>query len=250
MFPKFARPFALQGAAVIITLSLAWPYYGLHGRALPWLATSLVIGGMALLLASFMHYTWPARMLHGVFMPGIWLLQERALEWALVLIPISSLLIYRLALSTQKALSAADQDAIKILFELLGERPWGQVMAWGNEVSNIITPLAQALPEYHFTVIEEDRQQALSQRLLNFGRANLVWLASPANALELARYDVLYVALDPLSLSRFADKARKELSSEKLLISRNHAIPGLVPIRIIELASDGEQALYCYRVRR
>ncbi|MCE1181309.1 MAG: class I SAM-dependent methyltransferase [Rhodocyclales bacterium] len=250
MLPQLARPIALQGASVIITLSLAWPYYGLHGRPLPWLATSLVIGGIALLLAMSMRYTWPARLLHAALMPTIWLLQELALEWALLLIPIISLLVYRFALSRQKPLTPADQQAIKTLHELIGERPWGEVLAVGDGVSSLFTPLTQHLPEHQFTVIEQDRQQALIQRLLNFGCANLTWLNSTCDDLELAHYDVLYVALDPSALVRFADKARQTLSPEKLLISRNHALPGLVPLRITELAGDEEQALYCYRVRR
>jgi quinol-cytochrome oxidoreductase complex cytochrome b subunit len=41
------RQLALQGAAVILVLSLAWPYFGLQGEAMPWGATSLLIGGVA-----------------------------------------------------------------------------------------------------------------------------------------------------------------------------------------------------------
>jgi hypothetical protein len=35
------RQLALQGAAVILVLSLAWPYFGWQSDAMPWLETSL-----------------------------------------------------------------------------------------------------------------------------------------------------------------------------------------------------------------
>ncbi len=67
-----SRQIALQGAAIIAVLSLAWPYFGWRGEALPWPETSFVIGFVALTFATISRQPWPWRLLHALFMPLIW----------------------------------------------------------------------------------------------------------------------------------------------------------------------------------
>ena len=61
------RQFALQGAAVILVLSIPWPYYGWSATALPWQQTSLLIGAVALFLASISRQPWWWRVIHAGF---------------------------------------------------------------------------------------------------------------------------------------------------------------------------------------
>ena len=72
MFSPPLRQLALQGAAVILVLSLTWPYFGVQGEALPWRETSLAIGGVALLFATLSRQTWWWRLIHALFMPLVW----------------------------------------------------------------------------------------------------------------------------------------------------------------------------------
>ena len=51
--PHF-RQLALQFAALMAVLSLAWPYYGVRGEPLPWGHVALAIGIVAALLATFL----------------------------------------------------------------------------------------------------------------------------------------------------------------------------------------------------
>ena len=44
------RQLALQGAAIILVLSLAWPYFGWTAEAMPWRETALAIGGTGYML--------------------------------------------------------------------------------------------------------------------------------------------------------------------------------------------------------
>jgi hypothetical protein len=69
------RQLALQGAAAILVLSLAWPYFGVQGEALPWQETSLAIGGVALLFATLSRQPWWWRVIHAGFMPLVWFTQ-------------------------------------------------------------------------------------------------------------------------------------------------------------------------------
>jgi hypothetical protein len=66
------RQLALQGAAIILVLSLAWPYFGWKAEALPWRETSLTIGAVAFALATLSRQPWPWRLIHALFMPLAW----------------------------------------------------------------------------------------------------------------------------------------------------------------------------------
>ena len=69
-----ARQIALQGASVILVLSLAWPYFGWKAEAMPWRETSFAIGGVAFALASLSRQPWPWRFAQALVMPLAWAL--------------------------------------------------------------------------------------------------------------------------------------------------------------------------------
>lgn len=69
-----ARQLALQGAAVILVLSLAWPYCAWQAMPLPWPETALAIGTVAFVFASLSGQPWPWRIIHAIFMPLAWYL--------------------------------------------------------------------------------------------------------------------------------------------------------------------------------
>lgn len=60
--PSHYRQLALQGAAIIVVLSLAWPYFGWKAEPMPWRETAFAIGGVA-----FFSRRWPASPGHCVF---------------------------------------------------------------------------------------------------------------------------------------------------------------------------------------
>ncbi|MGA9395679.1 MAG: hypothetical protein WCA83_08710 [Azonexus sp.] len=68
------RQLALQGAAIILVLSLAWPYFGWTAEAMPWRETALAIGGVALVFATLTRQPWPWRIMHAIVMPMAWYL--------------------------------------------------------------------------------------------------------------------------------------------------------------------------------
>ena len=68
------RQIALQGAAVVLVLSLAWPYFGWRAEPLPWGETRLAIGAAAFAFASAARQPWPWRVTHLLAMPLAWAL--------------------------------------------------------------------------------------------------------------------------------------------------------------------------------
>ena len=110
------RQLALQGAAAILVLSLAWPYFGVQGEALPWLETSLAIGGVALLFATLSRQPWWWRVIHAGFMPLVWFTQSLAIDpgWFLFA-AVLLLLVYRGALTGQVPLYLSNKQTVQAL---------------------------------------------------------------------------------------------------------------------------------------
>ena len=70
--PTRHRQLALQGAAIIVVLSLAWPYFGWKAEPMPWRETAFAIGGVAFVFATLARQPWPWRAFHAVLMPLAW----------------------------------------------------------------------------------------------------------------------------------------------------------------------------------
>ena len=76
MPPAASRHIALQGAAIIVVLSLAWPYFGWKAEPLPWRETSLAIGAVAFVLAARIRLPWPWQLAHAAAAPLAWTLDS------------------------------------------------------------------------------------------------------------------------------------------------------------------------------
>ena len=68
------RQLALQGAAVIAVLSLAWPYFGLRNEPLPWPETAFAIGFMAFIFARLGKRPFWLQLVHAGLAPLVWLI--------------------------------------------------------------------------------------------------------------------------------------------------------------------------------
>src|SRR5574343_1644396 len=149
--PPF-RQLALQGAAVILVLSLAWPYYGLNAEAMPWLETSLAIGGVALVFATLSRQPWWWSVIHAGFMPLVWYTHTLAIDpgWFL-LAAILLLLVYRGALTGQVPLYLSNRQTVAALAELLAERGPCRFLDLGAGLGRTVIPRADHLPEHRFS---------------------------------------------------------------------------------------------------
>jgi hypothetical protein len=137
------RQLALQFAAVMAVLSLAWPYYGVKDEPLPWPEVSAAIGITALLLASFTRQPWWWRLIHGAFAPLAWAVALLEIDpgWFL-LAALILMLVYRGALSGQIPLYLSNRETARTLADSAAEnlrlalrrsrrRPWQHAAAAG-----------------------------------------------------------------------------------------------------------------------
>jgi hypothetical protein len=241
------RQLALQGAAAILVLSLAWPYFGLHGEAMPWRETSLAIGGAALLFATLSRQPWWWRVIHAGFMPLVWFTQTLAIDpgWFL-LATILLLLVYRGALTGQVPLYLSNKQTVQALAEVLAERGDSRFLDLGAGLGSTTVPLADALPDSHFTGYENAPLTWLVGLLLSVGRPNIRWRWDDLWQAKLGDYDVVYAFLSPAPMPRLWEKVQAEMKPGSLFISNSFPVPGVTPVRVIEVDCTPPRPLYCY----
>lgn len=243
------RQFALQGAAAIAVLSLAWPYYGLNGEAIPWRETSLAIGGVALVLATVTRQPWWWRAIHALFVPLAWLVQQMAVDpgWFL-LAAIGLLLVYRGALSGQVPLYLSNRQTVDALADLLADRGPCRFIDLGAGIGSTLVPLADRLPEHRFAGCENAPLTWATGRLLSLGRPNLDWRWGDLWRADLRGCDVAYAFLSPAPMPQLWEKARAEMAPGSLLVSNSFPVPGIEPERVIDVRCTPPRPLYCYRL--
>src|SRR5574343_1265324 len=230
------RQLALQGAAVILFLSLAWPYFGVQGEALPWRETSLAIGGVALLFATLSRQAWWWRLIHALFMPLVWATYQLAIDpgWFL-LAAILLLLVYRGALSGQVPLYLSNRQTVQALAELLAERGPCRFLDLGAGLGRTVIPRADHLPEHRFSGYENAPLTWLAGFLLSRGRPNVDWRCTDLWQADLGDHDLVYAFLSPAPLPRLWDKVCAEMKPGSLFVSNSFAVPGRAPDRVIEV---------------
>lgn len=243
------RQFALQGAAVILVLSLAWPYYGWAGGNLPWQQTSLLIGAVALALATIARQPWWWRLIHALFMPLVWLTWTLHIDpgWFLLAF-ILLLLVYRGALSGQVPLYLSNRETVAALDELIGKEESQRFLDLGAGVGSTVIPLADRWPDRHFSGAENAPLTWLAGRILGVGRPNLHWLWEDLWQMPLGEYDLVYAFLSPVPMPKLWEKVKAEMQPGSLFVSNSFPVPGVTPETVIEVDCSPPRPLYCYRI--
>ncbi|MDR2837814.1 MAG: class I SAM-dependent methyltransferase [Azonexus sp.] len=249
MFASPLRQFALQGAAVILVLSLAWPYFGWRAEAVPWRETSLVIGAVALLLAALTRQPWWWRLMHGGFMPLVWATGQLAIDpgWFLLAF-ILLLLVYRGALSGRIPLYLSNRQTVAALDALIERENPQYIFDLGAGLGSTLIPLADAWPDRRFAGIENAPASWLLSRLLGLGRPNLKLGWGDLWRTPLAEQDLVYAFLSPAPMARLWQKAKAEMPPGSLFISNSFPVPDVACSELIEAPGSTPRSLYCYRM--
>ncbi|HRE18982.1 MAG TPA: class I SAM-dependent methyltransferase [Rhodocyclaceae bacterium] len=243
------RQLAIQGAAVILVLSMAWPYYVVRNESLPWQQTALFIGGLAFVLATLTRQPLWWRIMHGLFVPLAWLAAQWQIDpgWFLLAF-ILLLLIYRGAVTGQVPLYLSNQATVDALGGLLREHGNPRFLDLGAGIGSTVVPLARQLPSAQFTGVENAPLTWLAGRLRSLGQTNLAWRYGDFWKVSLADHDVVYAFLSPAPMPRLWQKAKAEMRAGSLFISNSFAIPEREPDYIVEVDCQPPRPLYCYRL--
>lgn len=246
--PTHLRQLALQSAAAIGVLSLAWPYFALRNETLPWPATALAIGGVAFLLATLTRQAWWWRVIHALFAPLVWQTTEFAIDpgWFLAAF-IALLLVYRGALGSQIPLYFSNTATANALAELLEKHQGKRFIDLGAGIGSVLRPLSKARPQTLLTGVENAPGPWLLGYLRTVGLRNCNWRWGDLRRTNLADYDVVYAFLSPAPMSELWAKVQREMHPDSLFVSNSFAVPGVEPSEIIELDDSRLTRLYCYR---
>ncbi len=244
--PHF-RQLALQFAALMAVLSLAWPYYGVRGEPLPWGHVVLAIGIVAALLATFLKQPWWWRLIHGLFAPLAWLVAQAEIDpgWFLAA-AIALLLVYRGALSGQVPLYLSNRQTALALADLVP--PSGNCLDLGAGLGSMLRPLAEARPDIRCIGVENAPLTWLGGKLLMLSLANCEWRWGSLWKTSLADMDVVYAFLSPVPMAELWEKARAEMRPGSLFVSNSFAVPDVVPSEVIAVDDARQTQLYCYRL--
>lgn len=242
------RQLALQFAALIAVLSLAWPYYGLRNEALPWAGVSLAIGVGATLLATLTRQPWWWRLMHGVFAPLAWAVAQLEIDpgWFLFA-AILLLLVYRGALSGQVPLYLSNRQTAAALAELLPANEGIRCADLGAGLGSVLRPLATARPDAHFVGVENAPLTWLGGRFLSLALANCEIRWGSLWRTPLQEFDVVYAFLSPVPMPELWRKVEAEMKPGSLFVSNSFPVPGVVPSEIVEVDDGRQTRLYCYR---
>lgn len=247
--PTLIRQCAVQGAAVILVLSLAWPYFGLRGEPLPWPETALGIGAIALLLARLSRQPRWWLWIHALFVPAAWAVSRLDIPpgWFLLGF-VLLLLFFRGAASGRIPLYLSNAATVEALSGLLKDQPARRFADLGAGVASTLVRLARTHPNTQFTGVENAPASWAIGRLRTRGIANIEWRNADLWDQPLADYDCVYAFLSPEPMPALWQKALREMKSGSLLISNSFAIPEVTPNEIVEVDDARQTQLYCYRI--
>ncbi len=243
------RQLALQAAAVILVLSLAWPYYGLQARPVPWPETSLAIGAVALALATLSRQPWWWRAMHAGFAPLGWAVSQLAIDpgWFLLAFFLL-LLVYRGAVTEQVPLYLTNRSTVQALADLVADRPGVRFLDIGAGVGSTLLPLAHQRPDGRFCGVENAPLTWLAGRLRCLGKANIDWRWGDLWQTDLGDHDVVYAFLSPAPMAALWEKARREMRPGSLFVSNSFAVPEVAADREVTVACSPPRTLHCYRL--
>ncbi|MCK7490450.1 MAG: hypothetical protein MZW92_00565 [Comamonadaceae bacterium] len=246
------RRLALQGAAVILVLSLAWPYFGWQAAAMPWLETSVAIGGVAF-AASPRCRASPGggASIHAGFMPLVWATHRLAIDpgWFLLAF-LLLLLVYRGALSGQVPLYLSNRQTVAALDRLIEQENAERFLDLGAGLGSTLIPLADAWPERQFSGVENAPATWLASRLLGVGRAQPgAALGRPVAGPAGRPGCRLCLPLASPDGAQLWAKAQAEMTPGSLLVSNSFPVPGVEPSVLIDVEPHAARPLYCcYRM--
>ncbi len=243
------RQLALQAAAVIAVLSLAWPYFGLRGEPLPWPDTALAVGLVAFVFAHITRQALWWKIIHAVFTPLAWLFSHAGIDpvWYLLAFMLL-LLFYRGAVTGRIPLYLSNDETIAALRCMLSASPHLNFIDLGAGIGSTVVHLGKALPNHRFTGIENAPGTWLIGWLRSRQTTNVAWRMDDFWQISLRGFDVVYAFLSPAPMSALWQKARREMAPGSLLISNSFAIPDIEADEVIAIDDARQTRLFCYRL--
>ena len=244
-----ARQIAIQAAALLVYLALAWPYFGFRGEELPWPVSAYAMGAIALAVACIARQPWWWRLIHLIFVPLLWQTSQLGIEpgWFLLGL-IALLLVYRGAIGGRIPLFLSSASAVAALTAIAHERQARQLIDLGAGIGSVVAPLATENPALHLRGIENAPASWLLGYLRTRGLKNCTWTWGSLWQAPLHEADLVYAFLSPEPMPTLWQKVKAEMRPGSLFVSNSFPVPDVEATLIIELEGPGNACLYCYEI--
>ncbi len=246
-----ATPKALlvQLLAVVVSLMVYRFTLVLVGAPLPVLAwvllQAVVAAGLARLLHSDRWWFW----IHLGFGPGALaasLLHIPAL-WYLALFVVLAV-VYGSHFRSQVPLFLSNDRTAQTLLGLIPDNEPMRFLDFGSGLGGVVRAVAVKRPLIDCEGVEGALGPAMLARLLALGRRNCTLRWGDFWKTDLAPYDMVYAFLSPVPMPAVWDKACREMREGALLVSNSFVIPGVKPIRTVQVDDRRSTRLYVYRI--
>lgn len=232
----------LAWGAILLLQGLSETYHTALPMPWPILAQGLVAGGIARCLGQ--PRWW--QVIHLIFFPAVWLVQQADLNPAWFLAGLLFLTLTSIGvLRTRVPLYLSSDQAARRLAELAPAAN-ASVVDLGCGLGGPLVRLAKLRPELTLHGVEAAPLNWLVSKLRLTGKARIrlgsIWSE------DLSRYDLVYAYLSPEPMARLWDKARREMRPGSLFVSNSFTVPGVTPERIIELEDLSHARLLVWRM--
>lgn len=226
LLPPPLRQLALQAAAVILILSLAWPYYLVMQVPLDWESTAYLIGIAAFALATWGRLSWWWRLIHLMFAPAAMLVARLDIEplWFLAIFLVL-LATFRGVASGQIPLYLSGPGARREILLLARELGVREVLDLGAGTGSLIVPLAREAPEIHWVGVENSPLPWAIAKLRATTLPNCEVRYQSLWQTDLSRAGLVYAFLSPAPMRRLWQKASAEMTSGACLVSNSFPVP-------------------------
>lgn len=244
--PAPLRQLAVQAAAAILVLSLAWPYYLIVQVPLDWAATGYLIGIAAFALATWGRLAWWWRLIHLIFVPAAVLMARLEIEplWFLAAFLVL-LATFRGVASGQIPLYLSGAVARREVLALAREMGVDSVIDLGAGTGSLVVPLARVAPEIRWIGIENSPLPWAIARLRSIGLRNCEIRFADLWRTDLSQAQLVYAFLSPAPMRRLWRKASTEMPAGACLLSNSFPVPDAAPSEAID--ADG-YTLYRYEL--
>jgi hypothetical protein len=240
----------VQFVAALLTLAVLLPVLELVGLSTTMLAVAFAQGAVAALLSHRFRQDGWWLAIHLLFAPGLVrvLSFDIAPIWFLAAFLVL-FLMYWSVFRSQVPLYLSSRRAWEAVAELLPTRTNYSMLDLGAGLGGMLAYLSLKYPQGRFHGMEIAPLPFAMAWLRRFaGKGKFQISRGDFWAHNLAPYDVVYAYLSPVPMSRIWQKACAEMSPGSCFISNTFAVPGVEPLKIIELDDFHNSRLYVYRM--
>lgn len=232
---------------IVVLLAIAIKRYA---QADPWqipLLLAMLQGGLAAMIALRQHAPPWWLYIHLGFTPLVVVVHQLAIEpiWFLAGFLLLLLVFWRTDKS-RVPLYLTNRPTALAVAQLIPAGPQ-QIIDLGCGEGGLLRHLARARPECSFIGIEHAPLPWLLAYLRTRGLANVTIRRGNFWREPLAGYRVVYAFLSPAPMRQLWEKLRTEMPGDALFISNSFPVPGVEPVRVLEVADGRQTRLFLYQ---